>query len=41
MIDTTLGQIDKWNNNGLVLKHIWLDNASENRKMKEQVESKD
>ena len=41
MIDTTLGQIDKWNNNGLVLKHIRLDNASEKKKLQERAKSKD
>ena len=41
IIDPTLKKIEKWRNIGLVVKHIWLDNAGENRKMKERVESKD
>ena len=41
MIDPTLEKIEKWRNDGLVVKHIWLDNAGENRKTKERVESKD
>ena len=33
MIDPTLEQVEKWKNNGLVAKHICLENAGENRKL--------
>ena len=41
MIEPTLEQIDNWNNNGLVVKHIWLDNTGKNKKLQERVEGKD
>ena len=41
IIEPNLEQIEKWKHNGLVVKHIWLDNAIENRKLQEQIEIKD
>ena len=41
MIEPTLEQIDKWKNNGLVVKHIRLYNADENNNLQERSEIKD
>ena len=41
IIDPNLERIEKWNNNGLVVKHMRLDNSCENKKLHEQAESKD
>ena len=41
MIDPTLEQIEKWKNNGLVVKHIRLESSVENKKLQEQAERKD
>ena len=39
IIDTTLEQLEKWKNNELVAKHIWLENAGK-KKRQEQSERK-
>ena len=41
MIDPTSEQIEKWENNGLVVKHIRLESSGENKNLQEQAERKD
>lgn len=39
MVEPTLEQIQKWKNNKLIVKHMRMDNACENKKLQQRAES--